>query len=180
MKIAVGSTNPVKVEAVATAFKKYYPDSQVVGFMVVSGVSEQPITEEETRKGARERAKAALLSGKEFDFGVGLEGGVTEFENVMYECAWACVIARDGGEGAGGGLYFELPPEVARRIKEGGELGPIMDELTREKNVKQKSGAIGIFTKGQLDRKTAYIHLVLQALIRFVSPEWFGNKDVVG
>lgn len=181
MKIVVGSTNPVKIKAVAAAFRKYFPSCEVVGVKVVSGVAEQPMSEEETRRGARARARAALAqTGENCDFGVGLEGGVTEFENVMYECAWACVVDKVGKEGLGGGLYFELPQEIAWRIRAGGELGPIMDELTSEKNVKQKSGAIGIFTRGELDRKTAYVHLVLQALIRFVSPEWFTEKDVVG
>jgi len=176
MKIMVGSKNPVKVSAVEEAFKKYWPDCEVVGVEVKSGVAEQPMSEEETRKGAKARATIALGQA---DFGVGLEGGVTELEGKMYECAWVCVIGKNGPPtyettvGNGGGLYFELPEGVAKRIREGGELGPIMDELTREKNVKQRSGAIGIFTKGQLDRKTAYVHLVLQALIRFVSPEWF-------
>ncbi len=78
-----------------------------------------------------------------------------------------------GKVGVGGGLYFELPEKVATKIRAGGELGPIMNELTGLKNVKEKSGAIGIFTKGRLDRKTAYVQLVTSALIKFVSPEWF-------
>ncbi|GAB4026481.1 MAG: hypothetical protein Fur0011_2320 [Candidatus Microgenomates bacterium] len=72
----------------------------------------------------------------------------------------------------GGGLYFELPKKIADKIM-GGELGTIMNDLTGEENVKDKSGAIGIFTKGKLDRKTAYVQLVTSALIKFVSPEWF-------
>jgi len=170
MRIIVGSKNPVKVKAVEEAFRRYWAGCEVLGIEVSSGVAEQPMSEEETRRGARARAKIALRGA---DYGVGLEGGVTEFEGKMYECAWTCILRKDGAEGMGGGLYFELPGEVAKRIRGGGELGPIMDELTKEKNVKQKLGAIGIFSKGQLDRKAAYVNLVLQALIKFVSPEWF-------
>lgn len=168
--ISVGSTNPVKVEAASTAFKQYYPDCEIFSQQVSSGIAEQPMSEEETVQGATNRALAALEYG---DFGVGLEGGVTMIDGVMFECAWCVVVDKIGKKGMGGGLYFELPKKVADKIMAGGELGPIMNELTGEDNVKEKSGAIGIFTRGKLDRKTAYVQLVTSALIKFVSPEWF-------
>ncbi|MEI8232300.1 MAG: inosine/xanthosine triphosphatase [bacterium] len=181
MQIAVGSTNPVKVMAVEEAFKRYYPDCKVNGVEVKSGVAEQPRGEQETMDGARNRSKAALGDNA---FGVGLEGGVCEIEGKMFECAWVCVVQKsqitnsqilksDYIEGLGGGLYFELPDKIVEKIRAGGELGPIMNEMTGEDNVKQKMGAIGIFTKGQLDRKNAYVQLVLSAMVKFVSPEWF-------
>lgn len=170
MKVVVGSNNPVKVGAVEAALRQYYPDSEVVGIKVDSGISEQPMSEEETIEGATNRARAALGDG---DFGVGLEGGVTTIGGVMFECAWCVVMDKNGRKGMGGGLYFELPKKIAEKIMAGGELGPIMNELTGVDNVKEKSGAIGIFTKGRLDRKTAYVQLVTSALVKFVSPEWF-------
>ena len=170
MKVVVGSTNPVKVGAVIDAFHQYFPDCTVIGKKVASGIKEQPLSEEETVRGARNRARASVVDG---DYGVGLEGGVTEIEGVMFECAWCVVVDKEGREGVGGGLYFELPEKVASRIRVGGELGPIMNELTGEEKVKEKAGAIGIFTRGKLDRKTAYVQLVTSALIKFVSPEWF-------
>ncbi len=173
MKVVVGSKNPVKVGSVEEAFKKYWPDCEVVGIEVESGVSAQPMSELETTKGARQRAISALKSNEGADYGVGLEGGVTEVEGKMFECAWACVVDKNGKEGLSGGLYFELPQKIANEIRKGGELGPLMDQFTGKINVKQGSGAIGIFTKGQLDRKTAYVQIVLSALIKFVSPEWF-------
>lgn len=166
----MGSSNPVKVGAVIESFKQYYPESEVVSKKVSSGIAEQPLSEEETVRGATNRALSALEYG---DFGVGIEGGVTEIGDVLFECAWCVVVDKNGRKGIGGGLYFELPKKIADKIKAGGELGPIMNELTGEDNVKEKSGAIGIFTKGKLDRKTAYVQLVTSALIKFVSPEWF-------
>ncbi len=168
MKIVVGSKNPVKVEAVEEAFKKYWSDSEVVGVEVESGVASQPMNEQETMDGARNRAKACIGSG---NYGVGIEGGVCEIEGKMFECAWVCVIDRNGVEGLGGGLYFELPDKVATLIRAGGELGPLMDEFTGKINVKQGSGAIGIFTKGKLDRKGAYVQIMLSEMIKYVGPE---------
>lgn len=181
MRISVGSKNPVKVGAVREAFQKYWPECEVVGVEVESGVAAQPMSEEETMMGSRQRAHKALATDPAAEYAVGLEGGVCEKNGVMYECAWVCVVRKSqiindkfsNNEGMGGGLYFELPAKIAEKIKAGGELGPIMDEMTGESDVKQKSGAIGIMTKGQLDRKTAYVQIVLSALIKFVSPEWF-------
>lgn len=185
MKVSVGSNNPVKVEAVRHAFRKYWPECEVVGIEVSSGVGSQPMSERETMNGARQRAYKVLELDSEADYGVGIEGGVTELnptspnwtgsrggKGKMFECAWACVVKRGGEEGLGGGLYFELPRKIADKIKAGGELGPIMEELMKY-DVKRTSGAIGVFTKGQLDRKNAYVQIVLSAMIRHVSPEWF-------
>lgn len=186
MRIVVGSKNPVKVGAVAEAFQKYWLDCKVVGVEVTSGVGEQPMSELETMNGARQRAYTALKTDENAEYGVGVEGGVTEMNPTspnwtgmrggkgrLFECAWVAIVDRKGTEGLAGGLYFELPEKIANKIKAGGELGPIMDGFTGESNVKQGAGAIGIFTKGQLDRKSAYVQIVLSALIKFVSPEWF-------
>ncbi len=197
IKVVVGSKNPVKVGAVEEAFRKYWPDCEVVGVDVASGVAAQPMSERETMNGARQRAYAALKSDAQAEYGVGLEGGVTEFDPTnpnwtglrggkgkLFECAWVCVVKNspipnsqilksETNEGLGGGLYFELPEKIAVRIKKGEELGPIMEELMKF-DVKRTKGAIGVFTKGELDRKGAYVQIVLQALIKFVSPEWFG------
>jgi inosine/xanthosine triphosphatase len=169
MKIVVGSNNPVKVEAVREAFAKYFTDLEVAGVQVESGVAEQPRSEQETIMGAKNRAKKCI---SEADYGVGLEGGVCDIEGRMFECAWVAIVDKKGVEGIAGGLYFELPRKVAEKIRAGGELGPIMEEIMKF-DVKRTSGAIGVFTKGQLDRKQAYVQIVLSALIKFVSPEWF-------
>lgn len=192
MRVVVGSTNPVKVEAVTEAFHKYWPECVVVGMEVNSGVGSQPMSERETINGARQRAYTVLEADQTADYGVGVEGGVTTIDPTspnwtgsrggkgkLFECAWACVVersadakAKEGKEGLGGGLYFELPSKIAAKILAGGELGPIMEELMKF-DVKRTSGAIGIFSKGQLDRKNAYVQIVVSAMIRHVSPEWF-------
>lgn len=173
MRVLVGSTNPVKIEAVREAFIKYYPECEVVGVEVESGVAGQPMSEEETIRGAKNRARVALEVGG--DYGVGLEGGVTEIDGKMFECAWVVVRSRVGVDGLGGGLYFELPPKVAEEIRNGGELGPIMAKVMKY-DVKRTNGAIGVLTKDRLDRKSAYVQIVLSALVKFVSEEWYGDR----
>ncbi len=172
MKVVVGSTNPVKVNSVKTVFTEYFPGCDVVGMAVGTGVSEQPITESETILGAKNRAMATLSSDPESEYGVGLEGGVTDVDGTLFECAWVAIAKRSGEMGLGGGLYFEIPPRVAERIRKGEELGPIMEEIMQY-DVKRNEGAIGVLTKGKLTRQEAYEQIVKSALVRFVSSEWF-------
>jgi inosine/xanthosine triphosphatase len=141
----------------------------VVGVEVASGVLSQPMSEEETRQGALNRAKASLTIA---DFGVGIEGGVQEVGDKLFECAWVAVVSAKGEVGLGGGLYFELPEKIANRIRAGEELGPIMQELMQY-DVKRNDGAIGVLTKGMLTRQGAYEQIVKSAIVRFVSREWF-------
>ena len=53
MKIAVGSENPVKINAVKHAFKLVWPKKkwEVIGVKVTSGVSDQPMSDVESIKG---------------------------------------------------------------------------------------------------------------------------------
>lgn len=75
MKVAVGSKNPVKIAAVREAFTKVWPKKHFVfeGVAVSSGVSNQPMSDEESFRGARNRAERAMKQ-IDADFGVGLEG----------------------------------------------------------------------------------------------------------
>ncbi|RLG70112.1 MAG: inosine/xanthosine triphosphatase, partial [Candidatus Iainarchaeum archaeon] len=60
MLIAVGTTNPVKIEAVRSAIQKLWHNAKVQGIYAESGVSYQPKGDEEAIRGAINRAKSAL------------------------------------------------------------------------------------------------------------------------
>ena len=172
MKIAIGSKNPVKIKAVEDGLKEVFPQAEFVSVEVGSGISNQPFGDEETIKGATNRAKEALkISGA--DLGVGLEGGVKETEHGMMNTVWAAIVDGEGRTSLGGGLHFLLPPEVAGWIRGGMELGKAIDKLTSRENVKQQEGAIGVLTKGLLNRKGAYESLVRLATTKFLNPELY-------
>ena len=61
MKIIIGSNNPAKVAAVKNAF--HYQQTEFLSLDIPSGVSEQPFSDEETIKGAINRAVGALKWG---------------------------------------------------------------------------------------------------------------------
>ncbi len=172
MLIAIGSTNPVKINATKNALSKVFNNTKYVKFEAKSEVSEQPTTAMETRLGAYNRAKHAITQ-LNADIGVGLEGGVTETEIGMMTTAWCCIINKDGLTSYGGGMNFHLPDNIANRIRKGEELGPIMEELCKIKNVKQKQGTIGILTNNILTRTSVYQQLVELALPKIINFKWF-------
>jgi inosine/xanthosine triphosphatase len=170
-RVAVGSTNPVKVGAARTMVQRLAPRAEVVGVAVPSGVPDQPWGDDETRRGAIARARAARAA-HDADLGIGIEGGVVaEADGGVRSCAWAAVVGRDGREGIGGSLAMRLPDRVAQLVRGGVELGHAMDVLTGEHNVKQGVGAVGILTAGLVTRQQAYEVLVAYALVPFLSDE---------
>ena len=94
IRIAVGSTNPCKVDAVKNAFARAmdidsHPDVALVveGFSVESGVPDQPFGDDETREGARNRARNAYFAFKHKynsipHLSVGLEGGLEWMKSI--------------------------------------------------------------------------------------------------
>jgi inosine/xanthosine triphosphatase len=135
-------------------------------------VSEQPWGDAETRQGALNRAQAALIASHA-DLGVGLEGGIVETEMGLMTCAWCIILDICGRVGVGGGVHILVPPAVADLLRTGGELGPAMDRLTGQHNTKQGQGAVGILTRGLIDRQSAYEQLVTMALAPFIQSGFY-------
>jgi len=172
--VVVGSTNPVKLAAVRAVVQRAWPDCEVRSIAADSGVAAQPIGDEETRQGARTRARNALAADPEADLGVGLEGGVVvEPDGAMRTCAWASIVDRHGAVGDGGSLAMPLPTIVADRVRAGDELGVAMDAVARAVGTKYGRGAVGILTAGLIDRQGAYEPLVTYALVRWLAPAYF-------
>jgi inosine/xanthosine triphosphatase len=173
-RVAVGSGNPVKLAAVREVLEGVFPGALVEARPVPSGVADQPFGDDETIRGARERARAARAA-LDADLGVGLEGGVVDSPHGMRSCAWCVIVHRDGREGVGGSLAMPLPEAVARMVRDGIELGHAMDALVAERGTKHGKGAVGILTDGRIDRQGAYEVLVTYALAPFITPALFAR-----
>lgn len=171
-RVVVGSTNPVKIAAVAAVLARTGSRARVDGIAVPSGVRDQPEGDAETIRGATQRAAAALRESGA-DLAVGLEGGIVEEDGHMRTCAWAVVVSRDGRTGVGGSLAMPLPDRVAALVRDGVELGHAMDRVTGGHDTKRGAGAVGILTAGLVDRQRAYEALVAYALAPFLSPDYY-------
>ena len=172
VKISVGSANPVKIKACETIAKKVWQDVEVVNFDVDSGISDMPMNEEESIKGAINRARAAREKGNA-DYGFGLEGSVVEIEARMFLTGWVAVISSEGEIGIGSGGHILLPELIADRIRNGEELGPVMDDILHKTNTKQGEGAVGTLTGGLKPRQQSFEDGVLYALTKFIKPDLY-------
>ncbi|WP_200805800.1 DUF84 family protein [Edaphobacillus lindanitolerans] len=159
MKITVGSTNKAKVEAVRTALRSMEIEAEVTGTGTDSEVSAQPVGDEETMTGARNRAKAAA-STVPGSVGIGLEGGVRELDGRLYICNWGALALPDGTVFTAGGAQLPLPEEVAAPVRAGQELGPVMEQYSLQEDIRQTGGAVGVFTSGRVGRPDMFGHIV--------------------
>ena len=172
LRAAVGSTNPAKLEAVHRALARLAPGCSVEGVNVPSGVGRQPFGDEETRRGARERARTALaVSGADVSFG--LEGGVIFESDAPWLVSWVAVVDREGREGEASGLRMALPASAAARLRAGDELGDVIDALFDTKLSKQQAGAIGLLTEGFVSRTDAFADLVAMACAPLLRPDLY-------
>lgn len=167
-KIIIASQNPVKIQATLDGFKSMFPDEnfKVKGVSAESGVKDQPMSDEETLRGAENRARKAMKTYQQADYYVGIEGGAQEWNGELTTFAW--VVIRSGKKiGKARTATFFLPKKAAELIKNGKELGEAMDKMFNKSNSKQKEGAIGILTGGVIDRKALYTPAIISALIPF-------------
>jgi inosine/xanthosine triphosphatase len=79
MIVAVGSKNKIKIKPVEEIFSHHFADVVVSGVDVNSGISEQPMSDDEMFTGALNRAKRALKKVKGAEYGVGIEGGLHQY-----------------------------------------------------------------------------------------------------
>jgi inosine/xanthosine triphosphatase len=169
--IIVASTNPVKIQAALAGFQAIFPDETftVQGVSVPSGVSEQPMSDEETLAGALNRARAAREQMPDADFWAGIEGGCEEKHGDLWAFAWVAVLGNDI-IGKGRTAAFTLPHEIADLVRQGVELGIADDRVFGRSNSKQGNGAVGILTDDVVDRTSYYVHAVVMALVPFKNP----------
>ncbi|WP_336511353.1 DUF84 family protein [[Bacillus] enclensis] len=159
LKIAIGTQNKAKVQAIEKGFQGRFDDVSFQCLKTESNVSEQPFSDQETIEGALNRAKNVLRM-TDADIGIGLEGGVTETFYGMFLINWGSLVDRNGNEIIAGGARISLPEEIADGLRKGRELGPLMDEFTSKTGIRQNEGAVGVFTDGIVTRDAMFFHVV--------------------
>jgi inosine/xanthosine triphosphatase len=171
MEIVVASTNPVKIEAARRGFARMFPDAELdlCGVNVPSNVSDQPMTDAETLRGARCRAVNARAAKPEANYWIGIEGGIEDSDGTLMAFAWIVVLSSERS-GRSRTATFILPDEIAALVHQGMELGDADDHVFGRSNSKQANGSVGILTGDVIDRTDFYTEAVSLALIPFVNP----------
>lgn len=170
MRIVIGSTNPNKVDALKEIVLDYpkLAAAEVVGMKVSTGVDEQPKTLEETISGAIQRAKGSF---KDCAYSVGIESGLMVVPETksgyMDFCAAAIYDGKEIHLGLSSAWEFPDPAIMRAILNEGLDMSQAINKagLTTNSTIGMAEGAIGILTKGRLDRKAYHKQALLTALI---------------
>jgi inosine/xanthosine triphosphatase len=166
VKIAVGTNNDVKVRAVENVFNKVFESIDLVPLSVTSGVAEQP-WDDDTIRGAKQRADNAIKQTPEAHFGVGIEAGLlwNDVGNKYLDVQYCAIQDRGGRVTMGHGSGFYYPNEVLEGVKAGRTVGQVMSEVTGIENIGKKQGAIGYLSKELLTREQLTEQAVLMAIV---------------
>ena len=177
MKFIVASTNPVKVNAVTLAIAEKFPDSFVQGLEVESGVSAQPMSDEETKLGATNRAKFVrnlaldnkLILPDEEALCIGLEGGAfhpafSQDPNELWSTVWAVALDQNGQTYFSNGARFPLPDFISKMLLAGEEMGPALGQYAKDPDLRKKAGMIGYLTNGFTNRTDEYSSIAKVAI----------------
>jgi len=173
MKIAIGSDNPVKIQATRNAFRdRMSGDLEFVHKKYPSEVPDQPF-DDDIQTGARNRA-IAVRDGLDADYGVGLEGGITSHQGKYFAYAWCAIADRKGNITFGHSFGVPIPDVLMHKIlKEGKELGDALDELLEEENTGQKDGFFGFATGNRVTRESGYYAMICAALAPIILSDYY-------
>lgn len=150
-KIALGTTSQEKQRILSECIKNMQEISEyeITPCDVSSDITDQPLDEETTITGARNRAHNALEFNPDSDCGIGLEAGLVEVRDMEYYLVCVCaLLEKDGNVHIGISGKTPLPAEVSKAIKEGGSFGKLIREYheTCEGEAK-KEWALGLISR---------------------------------
>ncbi|MFC1648904.1 inosine/xanthosine triphosphatase [Nanoarchaeota archaeon] len=176
MKITLGSTNKVKLEALRETIERYdfLKGGTVEGVKASSGVEEQPMDLHDIVQGAINRAKNAFEQTKP-DLAFGIESGFMTVPNTKtgYIELSACAIFDGKQIHLGLSPGFECPPKAIELVKQGMDLSQACKQagLTDSDNLGQEEGIIGVLTKGRKTRKDYTVDSIIMALVHLENSE---------
>lgn len=175
--VVIGSGNPSKLQAVRQGFLAVFPEKEFVFLPaeVSSQVSNQPMGDQETLNGARNRATNARKACPRADYWVGLEGGLMNLDGVDQPLAaysWVTVLGVQNVGYARSASYI-LPEKIATFIRAGMEQGEADDLVFGQENSKRSSGGVGLLTNDLITRAELYAMAVKLALIPFIQEDLY-------
>ncbi len=130
MKIALPTENPTKVAAAHAAAQEIFKDDyEIVTYKTESGISDQPLGNDEIYQGAKNRAEAVLIMDPSAEISIGMEGGIVEIAGRQIDIGIVYVLGRNGVIGMGVSPGHVVPPHLAEAIlADGKELSEVVDE----------------------------------------------------
>ncbi len=189
MLIIIASTRAPKINGVKRAIERlmplFIPEQLPVHYdsvEAVSGVSEMPLTQDETIRGAKNRAANAFRrSADEQVISIGVEGGLFAADGVTYLQSWSCafngVAFHFGSSGA-----IALPKPLSDAvIEQKMELSAAIDRFSSQTDVRSRQGTYGILTDDLVTREDSFELATLFALMPFFNRKFYspsGNIEL--
>ena len=171
MRVAVGTSNELKVRAVERAFRRYM-EAKAEMVEVGTGRGRQPSGILDVAGGALERALEAYRRGG-YDYGVGIEAGPIEFPSSTGYLETQVAVIVGGGCRASVGLSpsFELEKGVLEAVLAGVELEAVVAArgVARARPLGETIGYIGVLSRGYITRLELTEAAVAMALIPWIS-----------
>ena len=173
MYVVLGSTSPVKVNATKQAFGTFFDNVEVKALSLPSGVKAFPTSDEETIRGAINRAEKARSMESGADFAVGIEGGLDRLEGHVIVHQIAVVIKGDT-KWVGISQGYIAPDRLIEQLDmESDDSRRIIDDYFGRDEILSEEGVIGALTNGVLTRTDASRDAVICALTRFINPQYY-------
>ncbi len=135
MKIIVGTKNKDKVRIAEEALKNLHLNVDIDSVEVDSGIPDQPLDKETTKKGSINRAVSAQEAKPKADFWIGLEGGLHEHDEGCHLVTFACLLDKNGVQYVDQGEEIHLPDEVSRRVKNGEWFGDVIRAYSKDNEI---------------------------------------------
>jgi len=185
MKIAIGTTNEIKVQALEETLNDYpqFVRAIVSSFSVPSGIAEQPLSLEEMIRGAKNRAHNAYLACNGCHYSFGIESGLFEAVGSQTGFLEACICCIFDGVDFHVGLScgFEVPPQILGLVLDNNkDLGQACYEsgITANSKLGAAEGLVGILTKGRINRKEYTKQCITTALVQLENALWYQTAKI--
>jgi inosine/xanthosine triphosphatase len=183
MTLAIGSTNQNKIGALEEVIQEYpdFAGSTVIACQVSSGVSDQPLSLEETIRGAKNRAKNAFMVSGACKYAFGVESGLFEAPGTQSGYLEACICAIYNGVDYSIGLScgFEVPRQALRLVlQQKMDLNQACHNsgISSDPKLGSSEGLVGMLTKGRINRKKYTKLSIMTALIQLENSHLYAGE----
>jgi non-canonical (house-cleaning) NTP pyrophosphatase len=187
MRVAIGSAEPVQIEAVREAWGVFgqhlrgagSDDAQFLGYSLPVDAPRLPLSVDDLIKTVRDRVEDLILQLKrervESDYYIGLQAGFNVVDSLgprrmAFLESWAFVSdGHKGYYGHGGGI--SVPTSISDPVIDRGiGLGIVTDRFSSQKELANGQGLWGLLTSDVLSTRHSFVIALLSAFAPFYNP----------
>ena len=133
MTILLGTTSGQKLAIIQKFFSNKNLKADIIPIAVDSDIDDQPLNEELIIRGSINRARNAVkMRGEEYDFSIGLEGGMGKSNNVWHYVCVVSIIDIKGNVYSGTSRKNPIPYPVTQQIENGAYFATAIREFENE------------------------------------------------